>query len=225
MQHLLTLQPTPWLCMGDFNEILNLSEKWGACTQANGQMEAFRRTLEDCFLCDLGFKGIKYTWRNGRAGGEFTKERLDRVVANTDWRNLWSDVEVLVLANRSSDHHPILMHVNKKEEYAKRRGKPFRIEASWAVIPEFKEVIHTGWTTGQTMRNKWENVKGKLEHCKKIIQVWVAKDVRVVEGTIKEKTKELEVIQAAANGFNREDEKALRGEIDGLLEQEELKWR
>jgi hypothetical protein len=33
------------------------------------------------------------------------------------------------------------------------------------------------------------------------------------------------VIQAAANGFNREDEKALRGEIDGLLEQEELKWR
>jgi hypothetical protein len=38
------LQPRPWICMGDFNEILNQSEKWGANTLANGQMEAFRRT-------------------------------------------------------------------------------------------------------------------------------------------------------------------------------------
>jgi hypothetical protein len=148
--------------MGDFNEILNQSEKWGANTRANGQMEAFRQTLEDCSLCDLGFIGVKYTWNNGRYGGEFTKERLDRVVANSDWRNLWSDVEVLVLANRSSDHHPLLMQINKYEQMAKRRGKPFRVEASWAIKPDFKEVIHTGWNSGTHRRDKWENVKGKL---------------------------------------------------------------
>jgi hypothetical protein len=58
-------------------------------------MDKWRRLgvrLEDCQLCDLGFKGVKYTWSNGRFGGEFTKERLDRVVANSEWRNLWGDV-------------------------------------------------------------------------------------------------------------------------------------
>ena len=45
--------------MRDFNEIFNLSKKWGAITRANGQTEAFRRTLEDCQLRDLGFKEVK----------------------------------------------------------------------------------------------------------------------------------------------------------------------
>ena len=44
-----------------------------------------------------------------------------------------------------------------------------------------------------------------------------------MEGLIKTKTKELEVLQGGVDGHNREEEKALRGEIDGLLEQEELK--
>jgi hypothetical protein len=46
-----------------------------------------------------------------------------------------------------------------------------------------------------------------------------------VEGIIRTKTKELEKIQEGAVGFNREKEKALRGKIDELLEQEELKWK
>jgi hypothetical protein len=57
-------------------------------------MEAFRRTLEDCQLCDLGYKGVKYTWNNGQSGGQFTKERLDRVVANMEWRKLYDAMEV-----------------------------------------------------------------------------------------------------------------------------------
>jgi hypothetical protein len=32
--HLLGLLPIPWLCMGDFNEIVNLSELKGSTTRA-----------------------------------------------------------------------------------------------------------------------------------------------------------------------------------------------
>jgi wobble nucleotide-excising tRNase len=91
--------------------------------------------------------------------------------------------------------------------------------------PDFKEVIKTGWTTGINRRNKWANVKGKLEQCKKTIPVWVRKNVQAVEGLIKTKTKEFEVLQEGADGHNQEEEKALREEINGLLEQEELKWK
>jgi hypothetical protein len=106
LRHLVTLSPMPWLCMGDFNEILNLTEKWEASTRGIGQMEKFQRMLEDCHLCDSGFKGFKYTWNNGRHDGEFTKEILDRAVTSTEWRMMFDAVVVEVLANRSLDHHP-----------------------------------------------------------------------------------------------------------------------
>jgi exonuclease III len=225
MRHLATFSPKPWLCMGDFNEIINLSEKWGAITRANGQMEAFRRTLEDCQLCDLGYKGEKYTWNNGRHGAQFTKERLDRVVANSEWRKLYDAMEVEVLANRSSDHHPILVKLNEHKNFARKKERLFRMEAAWSLRPDFKEAVLSGWATSTNAENGWATVKRKMGKCKRTIQVWVRKNVGAVEDLIKSKTKKLEVIQKGAVGNNREEEKTLRGEIDGLLEQEEIKWR
>ena len=51
-------------------------------------MEAFQNTLVDCGLADMGFKGPKFTWCNGREGDDFTKEHLDKVVANKSWCGL-----------------------------------------------------------------------------------------------------------------------------------------
>lgn len=53
------LSPMPWLCVGDFNEIVEQAEKRGAASRSIGQMDLFKQTLEDCQLCDLGFKGSK----------------------------------------------------------------------------------------------------------------------------------------------------------------------
>jgi hypothetical protein len=60
------------MCVGNFNKILDLSEKSGACERLWGQMEAFKKTLEDCQLCNLGFFGPKFTWNNGWSGHFFT---------------------------------------------------------------------------------------------------------------------------------------------------------
>ena len=59
-------------------------------------MEAFQKALEDCDLADLGYHGPKYTWSNCREGGDFTKERLDRVVANRRLCEIFQDAEVSV---------------------------------------------------------------------------------------------------------------------------------
>jgi hypothetical protein len=45
-------------------------------------MANFNNTLEYWDLQELECRGPIYTWNNGRDGEEFTKERLDRVVAN-----------------------------------------------------------------------------------------------------------------------------------------------
>ncbi|KAA3474501.1 Exo_endo_phos domain-containing protein [Gossypium australe] len=45
----------PWLVAGDFNEILFSFEKQGERIREERQMDAFRKTLDDCELSDLAF--------------------------------------------------------------------------------------------------------------------------------------------------------------------------
>jgi hypothetical protein len=72
----------PWMCIGDFNEILYSFEKQGGVPKPQAQMDKFRDALDYSNLQDLGFEGDMFTWRNNnwRAEG-YIRERLDRAVA------------------------------------------------------------------------------------------------------------------------------------------------
>ncbi|KAL0413521.1 UNVERIFIED_CONTAM: hypothetical protein Sradi_1553800 [Sesamum radiatum] len=56
----------PWLCAGDFNEILEHSEKEGGSTRAEWKIRNFRNCLTQCGLHDLGFQGSGFTWCNNQ---------------------------------------------------------------------------------------------------------------------------------------------------------------
>ena len=76
----------PWLCAGDFNEILYSHEKKGGPARPQNQMESFRLALFECGLRDQGFEGDKYTWRNhSHDANMYIKERLDRAVGSRNW--------------------------------------------------------------------------------------------------------------------------------------------
>ena len=51
----------PWVCMGDFNEILLSEEKRGGKERPHRQMQAFRDVLDTCGFLDLGFTGPEFT--------------------------------------------------------------------------------------------------------------------------------------------------------------------
>ena len=57
-----------WLCVGDFNKITKIDEKFGGRFKPMSQMEAFRDVLDECEFKDLGFVGGKYTWYRGMGG-------------------------------------------------------------------------------------------------------------------------------------------------------------
>lgn len=52
-----------------------------------GQRDCFREALEMIGLKDLGLKGSKFTWCNGRVGEAKLSERLDRVLGNEEWKS------------------------------------------------------------------------------------------------------------------------------------------
>lgn len=54
----------PWVCIGDFNEILFTDEKQGWLARMERQMQGFRDALDYCILKDTGFNGFPFTWYN-----------------------------------------------------------------------------------------------------------------------------------------------------------------
>jgi hypothetical protein len=93
---------------------VNHSEKKGTVIRPRRQMELFQCALEDTQLHDLGYKGPKFTWNNGRSGGEYTLERLDRAMANSEWCDIWRNAGVEVVTCCSSNHLPLVLSMEKK---------------------------------------------------------------------------------------------------------------
>ena len=52
----------PWLCSGDFNEIMKSSEKLGGSCRSHAQMQLFRDVIDECGFIDLDFIGSQFTW-------------------------------------------------------------------------------------------------------------------------------------------------------------------
>ena len=99
----------PWVCIGDFNEILSSDEKSGGVPKQLGPMQEFQNTLLHCDLDDLGYHGYRYTWRNGRFGTGFVGERLDRACAKLRWRHLFPTAKVRHQTTSYFDHDPIII--------------------------------------------------------------------------------------------------------------------
>lgn len=86
--------------------------------------------INDCGLIDLGFKV--------RIPGKIRDmaniaERLDRSLANNEWRRLYPDAVLTHLPILGSDHAPIILHFHPRVEASK---KPFRFEAMWLNHPD-----------------------------------------------------------------------------------------
>ncbi|GMI95766.1 hypothetical protein HRI_003245900 [Hibiscus trionum] len=121
---------TPWLVIGDFNELLLASEKRDGRIQSDSQMNSFRTALMDCNLDDIGYRGQWYTWEWGRLSSNNIRERLDRGVANPAWWELFNDYQLDHLVHTFSDHCPILLTTGLNDRLRSRK-QHFRFEAAW----------------------------------------------------------------------------------------------
>ena len=63
MRHLHARASLPWVCLGDFNEILSSKVKNGGNLIPMGAMIGFQQTLLHCGLVDFGFNGYRFSWR------------------------------------------------------------------------------------------------------------------------------------------------------------------
>lgn len=81
----------PWLCAGDFNEILCATEQYGGNDRQEWKMEGFRDVVDYCNFSDLGFFGTPYTWDNRQQGNKNIKVCLDRGLGDAQFQECFDN--------------------------------------------------------------------------------------------------------------------------------------
>lgn len=82
-------QNLPWSCGGDFNLMLASHEKKGGNDFKVHEADILRRAIQVCNLLYLGYVGHDFTWTNNHGREKNLQERLDRYLANQQWKNLF----------------------------------------------------------------------------------------------------------------------------------------
>ncbi|KAL5563133.1 hypothetical protein UlMin_032880 [Ulmus minor] len=163
----------PWLCGGDLNEILFSHEKQGGDDRAHYLMSNFRETLNYCGLADLGFRGPKFTWCRGKATN-LIQERLDRMLGNTEWMDLFPNSRVHHLNLRGSDHRPLLIELLRADEFSFlgkswKRGR-FHFEEAWVDEAGCSNIIKEHWNSRSA--DSLDGVASKLRLCASDLEKW-----------------------------------------------------
>lgn len=93
-------------------------------------MYNFREALDNNNLHDLGYFSDYFTWSNMHDNITYTKDRLDKSVANPTWPQIYNFVQVENLVARCSNHKPILTSCYSQVYTQVKRKKISRFEAS-----------------------------------------------------------------------------------------------
>lgn len=178
----------PWCIISDFNEIVKQDEIVGEKYRPKKHMSDFKDALENNNLFDIGWLGQKLTWSYRHKDESFTKERLDRALANQKWWEKFGFKGVEVLSSRRSEHQQILLSTREESSKWPKQKKIFRFEAKWTKMTEGELIIRRAWEKTNTSWSSQESFQRKLKIFGREVTKWSAKQRRDLAKEIGEKT-------------------------------------
>ncbi|KAL5788264.1 hypothetical protein ACOSP7_005213 [Xanthoceras sorbifolium] len=226
LRRLKAVNRLPWLCGGDFNELLHNEEKLGGNERTGPGMFNFRSIVELCDFVDLGFSGPLFTWNNKRGGSRNVQERLDHFFATSQWVNLFSGIKVEHLGFMFSDHRPIsAKFVCGGSNISGSRDRKFRFEPFWLKDEECYSVICTAWG-GFASDVSGRDLRDKLVMCADRLENWSKVKFESLKKAIDRKICEINLL------YDRQQTnqvlnviKTRERELESLLSKEELYWK
>ncbi|XP_018479302.1 uncharacterized protein LOC108850231 [Raphanus sativus] len=205
----------PWLLTGDFNEIIDNSEKCGGPERAEGTFCAFRGFLSENGLFDLKFSGRYLSWR-GKRHSHLVLCRLDRTVSNSEWAEIFPSSRNQYLKFEGSDHRPLLTFLDTSR---KKSAKIFRFDRRLNENEEIKKLITEIWESSPQL-----SVEGRLTLCRRAICTWSKKFHESSQKALEETKEKLE---AALLNTNPDEEliHELNMKLLHLYKAEESFWQ
>jgi hypothetical protein len=158
----------PWIGLGDYNYLLSNADKKGGVFFASSSSSSMRNRVDALGLIDMGFIGNLYTWTNKRPAKANVKERLDRALANTDWRIFFPNAKVKHFPIIKSYHALILLLTQGD---LNSYPKPFKFEAAWTRDSTSNKVISLAWNQ-PLLGSLAFKLSTKLKEVKKKLKEW-----------------------------------------------------
>ncbi|XP_075675045.1 uncharacterized protein LOC142644284 [Castanea sativa] len=207
----------PWLCIGDFNEILHLGEKVGGNLRPEGQMRSFMETINCCNLRNMGYIGSDFTWSRRLGARGWVRERLDRALVSSTWLIMFPGMKLHHVAASTSDHCMLVLKVPQTRRRASRRSKMFRFESMWLKDEHCDEVVVEAWEKGKSMGTQ-HPFSQCIDECKRSLLAWNKNTFGHVGKKIAAFQKKLQWLEERRDGqVNMEEVEETRVELNRML--------
>lgn len=220
--YLRTLQPDLnglWFLVGDFNEIIHPSEQRGGHFNQT-RADLLLRTMDDCNLLDVATTGGKFTWARNCAGQRRVAKRLDRGVANLNWRLAFPEAYVEILCKFHSDHNSLLLRTACRTPTIGPRQ--FRFEAAWITHLDNQNIVQQAWDAKRPCPiAALTQVRDDSITFNAGVFGSIRKRKAILEKRLKGVQLSLERVDSARMVYLEQE---LRLEYDRILCQEELHW-
>jgi hypothetical protein len=127
--------------------------------------------VEYCGLWDLGYSGLPYTWDNRREGSANIKVRLDQVLANASWLDVYDTVVVLYVQMTQSNHYGVLIKLQHANGVDQRSlgTHPFWYENMWWRHESYFSTVSTAWDVGGSNLG---DIVAKLSNVQRSLSLW-----------------------------------------------------
>ncbi|GJW84185.1 hypothetical protein Tco_0157330 [Tanacetum coccineum] len=101
----------PWCILGDFNAALMLDDKLMGSSRIDISMREFKECVDEIDIMDLQSSGLKYTWNQKPKGVDGILKKIDRIMANLEFFDVFPGGHAIFQPYRISDHSPAVLLV------------------------------------------------------------------------------------------------------------------
>ncbi|KAF2301233.1 hypothetical protein GH714_021041 [Hevea brasiliensis] len=207
----------PWVCCGDFNAILTQDEKRGGNFYPTYLVQDFRDAVLQAGLSDVNMNGYKYTWDNARDDDDWVEAKLDRFLANDDWKQRFALSKAAVLDYSSSDHLPILLQV--RIFLPRHSPRLFRFENTWGA-EWCREIVEEIWSDPSL-----GSVLEKLQFCSVRLGEWGDNLRKLYKQEIDDCKRVMGLLRGKRDAHSRESFRMAKSKFLDLLRRKESYWR
>ena len=188
---------------GDFNTILDLTEKTGGIYHLSQSSLDFRAWVREHDMIDVPTSNGTFTWNNRRKDFTYIAEKLDRFFIIGELADNNINFQSTILPIIGSDHYPVRLELLEPH---KPMRNPFKCEKMWFLDPYFINNIKIWCDQERVEGSKMFSFVSKLKLLKERILKWnkchfnnIFKEKLEIENKLK--NLHLDIIK---NGMNNE---------------------
>ncbi|XP_062086054.1 uncharacterized protein LOC133792153 [Humulus lupulus] len=133
---------TPWLVLGDFNDIFTARGRNGGNSVSSTEMVYSSQWLSLSNLEALKSMGSFYTWTNNQDGEARIYSKINHAFINEEWLDGFPNTTAVFKWEPYSDHCACTISILPVEDLG---TKPFRFYNFWTEHRNFKQLVLDNW--------------------------------------------------------------------------------